>query len=101
MIQYCLSCACQLPSSRTHELWHVAKDRPCASMQAREFMHQAEKEKKSRAEVATRRHASELEASVARSNAEAAAGAYDQAKANVNRVLQELRYFHTCVSTGL
>ena len=63
-------------------------------------MQKAEKEKKSRAEVASRRHASELETSVARSNAEAAAGAHDEAKAKVNRVLQELRYLHTRMSTG-
>ncbi len=55
-------------------------------------MYEAEELKKSKAVTAVREHTSELEAAVAKSDAEAAAGAFQQVKDNVNSMLLELRY---------
>ena len=61
-------------------------------LQARECMYKAEEVKRSKAVTAARTHASELEAAVARSDAEAAAGTFQQFKNNVNSLLMELKY---------
>ena len=61
-------------------------------MQARERLYEAEELKRSKAVIAARTHASELEAAVTKSDAEAAAGAFQQVKDNVNSTLLELRY---------
>ncbi|CAL5224335.1 g7007 [Coccomyxa viridis] len=62
-----------------------------ALVEARERMYVAEELKRSKAVTAARAHASELEAAVAKSDAEAAAGAFQQLKDNVNGMLLELR----------
>ena len=63
----------------------------CLVLQARERMHNAEEVKKAKAVTAARKHASELEATVANSDAEAAAGAFQQVKDSVSSSLVELR----------
>lgn len=60
-------------------------------LQARERLYKAEEVKKAKALTAAREHASELEAAVAKSDAEAAAGAFRQVKDNVSSLLLELR----------
>ena len=54
-------------------------------------MYKAEEVKRSKAETVARTHASELEAAVARSDAEAAAGTFQQVKENVSSSLLELK----------
>ena len=61
-------------------------------------MYVAEELKRSKAVTAARAHASELEAAVAKSDAEAAAGAFQQLKDNVNGMLLELRYVRPTAS---
>ena len=64
-------------------------------------MYEAEELKRKKAVTAARAHASELEAAVAKSDAEAAAGAFQQVKDEVGSALQELRYAcPSCSSRG-
>ncbi len=69
---------------------------PPDALQAREFMYNTEKALAKAKERAARAHDSDLDALVAKSDAEASVLVHEQAKASANKALEELRSVSSC-----
>lgn len=73
-----------------------AASQPPDALQARELMYNADKVLAKTKERAARAHDSDLDALVAKSDAEATTVVYERAKASVQKALEELRSDFPC-----